>query len=567
MTDSGNNQPLDPSFEHLEAQVADITMQDEAYRDHQVRHAAQDIKRALFAVIPDIMAGYYGSHEPTEIDISALPMGTDHRPIVRNHQEAMALAETNPELAADVKRVADSYTIVPFQQLQVDMKKAQHAGNTDALNELGVKFLKLDQERERIEFFAAVASLHPITSDYRKVEIGVIDNTTYEHSPTTTVEDRVFLIRNLDKSYQRLRDYLDKNSPGMIRASYAHAAAHPEDTGYLRAVEELERRVRDKVVQHDKVGKVLSDIMTGRAAVYDDPRITPEKQPSSSGPTPASTEKTAVATYYQHLKNLPGYDFVNEIRAGRYDDLPQGGWLIETRIHPGESGSIVLKRILDGGYKLSDYVGPTGNDQSAYLDLHFDSSKMAKAKVLYGRFSESSRANGMDASESAYPNATELADGKFLLSTDKPMRIVEGKGYDYFCQSQWTNLDHGYERWSSYSTEVVGRLTDRPEEAMEIVRQMGLAMGMSKDEAEVLVHTFVSKDAFTEPKLKSLAEVRKELEPQDTLIAEYDNGSKVVERSGGEVWVVESDGSEWCQRSASGLCYSGPDDLAGYYSE
>jgi hypothetical protein len=560
-----NSQP-DANWEHLESQFEGTQERVEAIYWNEITQTANDLKGIMRSVLPPEVMARLEPNEPAEVTFEDLEMGPDGQPIVISVEEAHAVMGAREDINEVVRDTVDRITIVDRQQIDIDLKRAETAGDKDELHKLGLAKLELESKIDKLEFFATVTALHPISEDYRAEFLTQsFDNTVYSSFCVNTHAKQVALIEVLDSQYQRLTHFLREHTPAQLEVE-RRQAEQEGDIRWLEHINHIAEQVEDKAVAEAKMRKVFQDIASGFATIYTSPSKVLQDEDQTATP-PKDIERTGnpeKKPYFDMLAELPGQDPVALAVAGRYAEVPQAGWIINAMLRPGESGKVELMHVQEGGYKFSDTIA--GSEHSPMVWLKMEADKSGSANVIYKNYKRVPNKGYADV-EDHYEDITEMSTGKSLLAWHVPMSIAGQKGGGRSQNLRSIDPAYAFAHGGQFGTSLeLTRMTDDPEIAKDIVRRIGLAMGMSDDDAQFMVGKFEDRRSFTELKQLSTSEQKHFFGPKDNVIYEYANGSKLVERGGNE-YVVEADGSEWLKRSSYGLSYDGPDDMIGYYSE
>lgn len=576
MSMPGDDGDRDPNinWESLEAEFEGAEERAEAAEANYLEQTSLDIKGILHQVLPpEVMASF----EPKKLEPAAiddLPLGLDGQPIITNPEQARLVAAERPEIAAITEKISRLWTAADRQQLDLDFERAEAANDGEWLAELGIRKLELDERIANLEFFAALVTLHPISLDYKNKVIGAkaIDNTTYASTPINTAENQVALIDMLDKTYVRLSRQVRDYSPRTLDAMRQDATG---DARYMEYVKHVSDLTDERAGDIYRLRRIFNDIMNGMATIFTDPEASEPEAPWSATHE-ISADRLAL---YEIIKNLPGFDPVRLTLEERFREFPQSGWLITTRVTPGVEGVIDIYHVTDGAFQLSSYQ--MTSDIHRAMGLRVGGAPNGRTDIQYRSYQPYNGNRGYSDWDDNYDDKTELREGKWLFAHTKPVRALDfslvqqesehkgipGRHFGGLITSiNSDDIDRAVEKYGTPNVRTA-RITEDADTARDIVRRLCMAMGMNEDEINVTLGKLEKIDTFGGLQTE-LVPVPEKYDPRKDIeiLNEYPDGSQFFRR-GNEYWVREADGTEWCQQSSSGLMYSGPDDLIGFYPE
>lgn len=558
MTDRHLPQPEEPQngLEHLKSELTGVAERAEALHSYELGQKADDIRAILHHVLPAEVMDSLDQPEASAARIDDLPKGEDGEPIVVSWREARLVIGARPDVAKKAANTVRHLTVIDQQQLKVDMQRAEASGDTAEIARLTMEAHDLTDRIKEIEFFSVVAALHPMSADFKASEIdsNTFDNASYRNLSIYGHLNQVRLLMEIDQVYNRLQFRLRKYNPESVD-KMREAAIAQEDKPWIDYASRMDDRVGDAAVDLSKLSHIMNDIVTGRASIGAEPQQ-PAWRPKVE--TPLTDAKKEVKKYYDILAQLPGKDLIDEAINGRYETVPQSGWIITSELTPGKDGKMVVYRVIDGGYRLS-------SSTSAY----FRSGRYGEIDVRYNRLD-----GGV--SNPVFWDQIPAGDDTALFVKKESVHTVEDRTGTSWVPIGSTDLKKSYEQWNEFTSDLrVNRITDDVNQAREIVIGLCNAMGMPEADVVSTLRVLEDKDTFTsELNIISAEQARidkekilKMMEKPPKVIKEYSNRSRLELHGDDSLWVVESDGSSWMSKSPDGLYYEGPDDLVGYYPE
>ncbi len=567
---SEQDKPQNPEhidWGNLEGEMQGAEQRAEAVHWGQVQQGASEIKDLLHQVLPAEVMASFEDTTPREPQI-----GADGNPVVTNSSEAYALAKQRPELAAIMAQTAHNETVAEQQQLDINVEAADKSGHEDAMKKAREDKAKLQDKVDRIEFWSAVVALHPIDDEYIK------ENVPYQFGGGTSHEGQVRLCMRVEDEMLSAIELVKDWSPRRIvirREQYDELnKKDPNELGHKRAndwIDDMEKRAEEAYIKIDEYGRFLGSVVHGRTFPDGNPNLSEQ----STQVEDEAKNLEAPNEYYEMLRTLPGTDPVLEVMNGRLKELPKSGWLIRTKVQPGHTGSgVTITRYEEGALEVEGHSGSL-NSGEVHLRCKLEAGKYGDYSLSYlKRDKEGNKSDYRWLTDTRPQDVIELGEDRIIKGVSTPLRAYQGTSHDYVL---WKDLDYVIDWTNRYGrnghgmTAEMARITDNPDEAQTIVKHLAKAMGMQDREAAQFVDALAGKDVFkplhTETATERVQREHANMLHNQEVIAEYDDGGKLVDRYGDRI-MVEADGSEWVQYSSrSGLMYDGPDDLLGMYPE
>ncbi len=472
-------------WSQLEDQVKDSEERAETLHDAQIEQRAGEIKDVLKKVLPsEVMANL---DKPLE-GPSGPKIGADGQPLILNAHEAYALAKERSDLAAVMAQTGRRKTIVEQQQLELKLEQAAESGNEEEKQKLQAEKDKLQEKIDRIEFWAAVLTLHPINKEF--IEGALPRYSHWGHRQgQPDFEGQVNLCMAVEDDFYEAVDYLRQWTPREITAQREAAKTDPDAPWWASEwVDDMEKRMEDTIIKMKKSQQFLNDVVYGRTHPDGKPATPPEQPGINTNPSEVYPHNE----YVELLRNLPGLDPVLEIMNGRLKNLPKSGWIIQAKVRPGSTGSgITLTKYEEGGFEAEGHYGELEKG-STRVDIKLNPGKHGHYVVSYlnpDRANDGSRYDGL--TTTAQQEIRQLSAG--ILKGD--MRSVSGLQSTAHDALVWEDLDKTLNYYKMPAE--IARITGSPEEAKEIIIQLGRAMGMSDQEAMTFVEMFEAKKSFS----------------------------------------------------------------------
>ena len=350
------------NWEQLEAELKPAEDRADAIYWNEVEQTAADIGQIVAGLIPKgVTFAPIVRHHPE--------LAADGRPMVTTHDEMHAITLDDPEIAETVARLVDWNTQAERQQLDLDIEDANRAGDAEKLSTLAEASIRLDEKAYKLECYSVLSALHPFSRSYVKEHI------TTHPGAANSVDEQVRFLMYADEEKEFLSKELRKYNPRQIDFWRSEVPDNPVE---LRSLDQLEEHMENQAVKLAILRKIISDVITGEAAIeYDF-----EESRTWPNPPEVSREAIEVVPFYDVLKNLPGVDPVLYVTKGRLKDLPRSGWIVHGKLGIGDSGGMDIYRIEEGGMRLQAIWGGTGSD-TAGAHFEFGSGKYSHYMLSY----------------------------------------------------------------------------------------------------------------------------------------------------------------------------------------
>ena len=488
MTES--NKPEDQEsvdWSQLEDQVKDSEERAEILHDAQIEQRAGEIKNVLKKVLPsEVMANL---DKPLE-GPNGPKIGADGQPLILNAHEAYSLAKERTDIAEVMAQTGRRKTIVEQQQLELKLEQATEAGNEEAKQTLQAEKDKLQEKIDRIEFWAAVVTLHPINKEYIEEKLPRYRFWGYREGQPD-FEGQVSLCMAVEDDFYEAAGYLRKWTPHEIAAQREAAKTDPGAPWWASEwVDDMEKRMEDTIIEMKKSQQFLNDVVYGRTHPDGRPVQLPE-QPAVN--IEASQETQPQNEYVELLRNLPGVDPVLEIMNGRLKELPKSGWIIRAKVKPGNTGSGIttITKYEEGGFEAVGHYGELEKG-STRVDIELNQGKYGEYMISYLNSNTGDDGSDYEDTTTTTPQDVKQLSQGILKGDPRPMSLRQITALDYL---YWNNLDKTVDYYNKMPAEMA-RITGSQEEAKEIITQLGRAMGMSEQEAMAFVEIFDAKRSF-----------------------------------------------------------------------
>ncbi|MEI6480732.1 MAG: hypothetical protein WCO19_00325 [Candidatus Saccharibacteria bacterium] len=483
-----NEIPLpEDTLANMESQLRDVSERAEAMDEVERSSQERAVHSTLHQVLPDRVMKSFEPKDQTIDQSTELEMGLDGNPIVRTWGDAQMVYESRPDIAAKVSEEVKSLTIVNEQQLEIDIARAVESGDQEEVAKLTTKKLDQEEKKRGIQFFCVVAALHPMSAEFKDEAFGKasFENTIYSHVSIGDYSSQVEFLLMLDKLYNRLRSRLDANSSTDIR-QMKQSAAEAKDSVWADYANFQEDRSGQAAVEYNSLKNILEKIAIGEASLG----TPPTPHPADTRPeTQDSEQKQQVKQIYDTLAAIPGRDLVTEALNGRYDELPQTGWIIKSQIEPGRMGQIKIHRVNDGGYRLRSYGTQTTRLKELPLEL---SSRYSGSTEFYYQ-----NRPPYDQDPTSYDEIS-ATNGRSIFIRREPVYATTDRAITSSEVLGSTDLEQSFKTWSEWSKISFNRITDDPDQARQIIIQLCEAMGMPVTGAKNIEKSLVEKDAFSE---------------------------------------------------------------------
>jgi hypothetical protein len=191
---------------------------------------------------------------------------------------------------------------------------------------------------------------------------------------------------------------------------------------------------------------------------------------------------------FEVLKTVPGIDPVLAVVDGHPEDIPQSGWLINSKIAPGYGGVIRMYKYPEGALiqgSVSDR-----RERSHLAEVRFELNGCGEYTVAYENpafphkdVEPQARTQSESFAELSFAdtNVIELENGGRLLDQKDPPH-----GVGRTIPLMWTEIDSKDELPKAIA---INRATDDAETVKKILAQLSYSMGMTESGGKTLLDT------------------------------------------------------------------------------
>lgn len=476
----------DPAlFQALEGEFAGADERAKAIIHDELIQTAGDMKSALMELIPGLANMRFEPIRYPSYTNGGI-LAEDGQPLLYQPEDAYAIAKERPDFAEIIARKSHTEQLGERQQLAIDFELGE--GDEEVLRALAEKKAELDYEADRIEFWSAVALLHPFNTQ----EMGDLLEEKYLNNiiwRAVDFDSRVRMLVDIEKERSHLEDENRGYSPAYFDA---YEQAHGHDPMQKRWVNERREHTEQNAVKIQRYTDFLMDVLNGRLTTS-----------TSDVEKPIPDHEVVLTGEQLRIKNLPGLDPVMMTLDERLKDIPQKGWLINAdRIHPGVKGSVNIWRYTEGGFKV---IGGAHRDLrygQNYAYCNFLLNKSADTKVAYENAD-----NNRTRTDYYYNILPDNNGNQFRYNLTPPRAYPNGGSYGANIYSY--DLEQRERAGSPWYGMAAVRVTASPEEAEKIVSELLDVIGAGSKIATQVMATLEDHDVFGELKMQNSEEKNK----------------------------------------------------------
>jgi hypothetical protein len=175
-------------------------------------------------------------------------------PIIRTPEEAYSLAKERPELAETMAVTAKDEIDErrAFKEGIIAQKEKNHVPEMHIRRDRE-RLAGLDQEADRIEFWAAVTTLHPMSESYWRANL--------PNYPLAWKQP--ILMEHLEKEIARLEEDVSIHSPGELAGFKDRGGLGSHRPGWEQ---DMQQRVGKDLSDIARFRQILQDVITGNAS-------------------------------------------------------------------------------------------------------------------------------------------------------------------------------------------------------------------------------------------------------------------------------------------------------------
>lgn len=484
------NTPTDPElFTHLEDVFRGTEERVAAVDQHDLGKEAQDIRETVSSVLRELgipleVLRFPLVREPSYSNGGHL--AEDGQPLLLYAEDVSQLTRERPDLAEIIAHEIRELQLAERQQLEIERKRAE--GNTDAQAALVARKAELDIEAERMEFWTAVALVHP----FKTAGVAELRGNQCVWN-AFNFRTRVATLRGIELECARLSrqirgystDYFDR-----------YEQAYGDDPGEKMFITSGRELLERNAVQLKRYGTFVRNVLEGRLTTDEpDPVMTIEERDFT------------LSDAQSRIKNLPGADPVLQTLQEKLSSIPESGWLIAASdIKPGQKCEIKIYHYNAGGFSVSRAVRDTSYGQH-HATFEFSGQGSALTSVYF------EPADGIEQPPTDYsarnPYYEIHSDGaqRQLRLDLLPMRALGSSIYVLGIYSD--DIDRRLQtNGSPWMGLAAARVTASSEEAQQIITEILAAAGTSTSGIEFALTGLRERDVFAVLKKRTPEEQR-----------------------------------------------------------